>query len=57
MSSPRTNRPRMKTLAFATLCIASTAATGALASAHAELTAAEDQWLTLEMRREEIEGG
>jgi ATP-binding cassette subfamily F protein uup len=30
--------------------------TTALAAAHRELTAAEDQWLTLEMRREEIEG-
>ena len=30
--------------------------TAALAAAHEELTAAEDQWLTLEMRREEIEG-
>jgi ATP-binding cassette subfamily F protein uup len=33
------------------------AKTAALATAHDELTAAEDQWLTLEMRREEIEGG
>jgi ATP-binding cassette subfamily F protein uup len=32
------------------------AKTAALAAAHDELTAAEDQWLTLEMRREEIEG-
>ena len=32
------------------------AKTAALAAAHEELTAAEDQWLTLEMRREEIEG-
>jgi ATP-binding cassette subfamily F protein uup len=32
------------------------AKTAALATAHDELTAAEDQWLTLEMRREEIEG-
>jgi ATP-binding cassette subfamily F protein uup len=32
------------------------AKTAALAVAHDELTAAEDQWLTLEMRREEIEG-
>ena len=28
----------------------------ALAAAREELTAAEKQWLTLEMRREEIEG-
>jgi ABC transport system ATP-binding/permease protein len=34
----------------------SAAKTAALAAAHEELTAAEDQWLTLEMRREEIEG-
>jgi ATP-binding cassette subfamily F protein uup len=33
-----------------------TAKTAALATAHDELSAAEDQWLTLEMRREEIEG-
>ena len=32
------------------------AKTAALATAHDELTAAEDQWLTLELRREEIEG-
>ena len=32
------------------------AKTTALATAHDELTAAEDQWLTLEMRREAIEG-
>jgi ABC transport system ATP-binding/permease protein len=32
------------------------AKTAALAAAHQELTAAEDQWLTLELRREEIEG-
>ncbi|HEY1796088.1 MAG TPA: ATP-binding cassette domain-containing protein [Stellaceae bacterium] len=32
------------------------AKTAALAAAHDELTAAEDQWLTLELRREEIEG-
>jgi ATP-binding cassette subfamily F protein uup len=32
------------------------AKTAALATAHDELNAAEDQWLTLEMRREEIEG-
>jgi ATP-binding cassette subfamily F protein uup len=32
------------------------AKTTALAAAHDALTAAEDQWLTLEMRREEIEG-
>jgi ATP-binding cassette subfamily F protein uup len=32
------------------------AKSAALAAAHDELTAAEDQWLTLEMRREEIEG-
>jgi ATP-binding cassette subfamily F protein uup len=32
------------------------AKTAALATAHDELSAAEDQWLTLEMRREEIEG-
>jgi len=32
------------------------AKTAALAAAHDELTAAEDEWLTLEMRREEIEG-
>jgi ATP-binding cassette subfamily F protein uup len=31
------------------------AMTAALAMAHAELTAAEDQWLALEIRREEIE--
>ena len=31
------------------------AMTAALAAAHEELTAAEDQWLALEMRREEIE--
>jgi ATP-binding cassette subfamily F protein uup len=30
--------------------------TAALATAHDELTAAEDHWLTLEMQREEIEG-
>jgi ATP-binding cassette subfamily F protein uup len=30
--------------------------TAALAAAHRELTAAEDQWLTLEIWREEIEG-
>ena len=33
------------------------AAGSALAAARAELTEAEDQWLTLEMLREEIEGG
>ena len=33
-----------------------TAKSAALAAAHDELTAAEEQWLTLEMRREEIEG-
>jgi ABC transport system ATP-binding/permease protein len=33
-----------------------TAKTAALATAHDELSAAEDQWLTLEMRHEEIEG-
>jgi ATP-binding cassette subfamily F protein uup len=33
-----------------------TAKTAALAAAHEALTAAEDEWLTLEMRREEIEG-
>ncbi len=32
------------------------AKTAALAAAHDALTAAEDQWLTLELRREEIEG-
>ncbi len=32
------------------------AKTAALTAAHEELTTAEDQWLTLEMRREEIEG-
>ena len=32
------------------------AASSALAAAREELTAAEEQWLTLEMRREEIEG-
>jgi ABC transport system ATP-binding/permease protein len=32
------------------------AASSALATAREELTAAEEQWLTLEMRREEIEG-
>ncbi|HEX3885120.1 MAG TPA: ATP-binding cassette domain-containing protein [Stellaceae bacterium] len=32
------------------------AKTAALAAAHDELTAAEDEWLTLEVRREEIEG-
>jgi ABC transport system ATP-binding/permease protein len=32
------------------------AKSAALAAAHDELTAAEDQWLMLEMRREEIEG-
>ena len=32
------------------------ARTVALAAAHEELTSAEDQWLTLEMLREEIEG-
>ena len=31
------------------------AKTAALAAAHDELTSAEDQWLTLELRREEIE--
>ena len=31
------------------------AASSALAAAREELTAAEEQWLTLEMRREEIE--
>ncbi len=33
------------------------ARSAALAATHDELTAAENQWLTLEMRREEIEGG
>ena len=33
-----------------------TAKTAALAAAHDELTTAKEQWLTLEMRREEIEG-
>jgi ATP-binding cassette subfamily F protein uup len=32
------------------------AKTAALAAAHDALTAAEDQWLTLDLRREEIEG-
>ena len=34
-----------------------TATTSALAAARDELSAAEEQWLTLEMLREEIEGG
>ena len=34
-----------------------TATTAALAAARDELSAAEEQWLTLEMLREEIEGG
>ena len=34
-----------------------TATISALAAARTELSAAEEQWLTLEMLREEIEGG
>jgi ATP-binding cassette subfamily F protein uup len=32
------------------------AKTASFATAHDELTAAENQWLTLELRREEIKG-